>query len=156
MTKEVFLLALEQLIPELPEVINSAKTRYERERGNVLAQAAGGEEWLEERDNTEVEEILRDIYADTAITAPDPGEISPWATTTDARLAWCRYVDNRYRARVRARGVLTTHREPLPGTMAAGPAIPMPRTAWTSATVAGATPPRGGTTADNADTMALS
>ena len=110
-TKEVFSLALEQLIPELPEVISSARTRYERERGNVLAQASGGEEWLEERDNTEVEEILIDIHEDAAITAPDPGEILPGATTTDARLAWCRYVDNRYRARVRARGILTTHRE---------------------------------------------
>ena len=114
LTEEGISLALELLIPELPEVVSSARTRYERERGNVLAQAAGGEEWLEERDNTEVEEILKDIHEDTAITAPDPGEISPWATTTDARLAWCRYVDNRYRARVRARGVLTTHREALP------------------------------------------
>ena len=108
-TKEVFALALEQLIPELPEVISTAKTRYERERGNVLAQAAGGEGWLEERDRAEVEEVLSAIHWDAVTTAPKPAELFPRATTTDARLAWYRYVANRYRGSVRARGIFTVH-----------------------------------------------
>ena len=109
--RDSFVLIIEKLVVELPEIINTAKTNYRNKQNEAQALAPGGELWLQDRDNTEIQDILIDTHQDICLTSPEPCELAPLATTFDARLIWYRYIHHRYIQRIEARGIFTIHRE---------------------------------------------